>query len=263
MPQTKPYRGARINKFHPQARGLVAYYPMNGGIGNKIIDLVIPGESGTFGTFVAGYPTWGRVMQGLAVDCSVDRSPTISLSHLTSFADDVPWTIFWNMHLDTFDAAYQAVCCDSTSDARIFFRSDQFLFYNANSQSASFANPTFGTGTRNMGAIVCDGTDADNLSLYINGSFFNTQTLANTSWAFDTLCSLKVGGYALQGSIVDFGVVDNALSASEISQLHREPYGFIEQGIPLEALMHIAAAGGLSIPVAMLQHNHFNGGLNG
>ena len=47
MPVLKPIRGIRQNKSHPLARGLVGYWLLNEGTGEKAFDLSDNGNTGT------------------------------------------------------------------------------------------------------------------------------------------------------------------------------------------------------------------------
>jgi len=58
VPVLKPVRGIRLNKSHPLARGLVGYWLLNEGSGNKVFDLSGNGKTGTINgtiTWVADY----------------------------------------------------------------------------------------------------------------------------------------------------------------------------------------------------------------
>lgn len=74
----KPALGAALNRAHPQLRGLIAWWPLWEGSGNRAVDIVGQ-QHGTFGATTAS-PTWAGGRNGTAlsfdggddVDCGTD-----------------------------------------------------------------------------------------------------------------------------------------------------------------------------------------------
>ncbi len=239
----KPMLGTPINWAHPLAKGLVACFLMNEGSGNKIYDL--SGNRNTGSLVGNTYHLNGLVMDGGGDYVNLSGST----AYLTS-ATVSAWFIANNPGTDTFLLACTSDWGINTLYAYIRWSSDAILVWSWDSSGPriNLGSPPITAGRLNN--ITCTNSPSG-VILYLNG--VRVADNAQICWRIMINGSL-IGKYnsdttCFNGTICSQAIYNRALSAQEVQQLYQTPYAMFEQE-PIWNY-YVAAAGGLSIPVAM------------
>ncbi len=242
----KPFRGARINRTHPLARGLVAAYLMNEGGGNQIFDIA----NNNTGTFVNN-TSWDVGPNDKIIDLpGVDDYVNIP-SALANLSGSIA-TFICRVRVDAYDSNGVVLFGTNTGTSTWFqIIGDGSCVVMAN--TVAVVNTDFDNGEFRTLAFVSDGT---NSTVYNNGVNIGTDADAVTAFAagaknFHLGNWIAGATFDLNGALEWAYVFNQALSAPEIVQVHREPYAFIERSQSRGALFEEIMAAGI---VPILDH---------
>ena len=229
MPVLKPVRGIRLNKSHPLARGLVGYWLLNEGSGNKVFDL---SGNGNIGTFAGTAPSWTSGKFGSAVLLPGDDEyiGATKITGLTRFAISI-WV---------------KAAQDDPAATRIFF--SNYDGTNRNEFGGSSTNNRLNLYITNTLYYYWDGIDWDDTHwhhlattwdgttayLYFDGVQYSSTGSGDPS--DNNTQGLTIGdrtshpGAAIFSGLLDLPMIYNrALSPSEIALLYREPFCMFER----------------------------------
>ncbi len=225
----KPMLGRRINRSHPNAHGLVGAWLRNEGSGNTVADLSGNGNHEIFGAGAAS-PSWIAGDLGTAVAFGVGDTSTISSANNFGIIDTT--TIVVGVKFNSLSV-----------DQRVLSDADD----NFNNRIRHDSGPTrweihFDRGTAN--AVLYTHTPVLNQlyhiafvnragfqGFYIDG-IFKASTADNDALT-NTDSNAYILGSNLNGSIEYLYLYNRALSASQIAQLYREPFGMFEPVFPV------------------------------
>jgi len=226
---TKPYRGTQLNKTHPLARGLVGAWIMNEGVGSLVNDSI--GYSD--GSVWRNVPVW--TPDGILFDSTLDQriditSPgigAIGVSNYTVFATVTQKSVATNQGLIAFDNYNPTWVIDANGTLRIYDGGNK-----GNTTLSVFDN------VKTSVAWVRNSIASGGLSQYVNGvRDLNSYTHSDSILSPTTLVfgSDRVGGTntTYNGIIHNVYIFNVALTPSEISQLHQNPYAMFQQPTPV------------------------------
>ncbi len=252
-PNRRPPLQSRVNWQHPISRGLVACYLMNEGGGNQIFDI-----AGNYTGVFRNILSWVADQDGPAI--YFDGTNT-SITLPAGFAKYTDKFTISNWIKTTTDGRH-------TISRRKLSTATEYDFYLNSGVPRLYPGAVHDAATAvtdglwHNTAVVINGT---NSQFYLDGKpDGNTFNPTINGDAQDVRIGSWNGGNNNEfvGWMKNMLVFNQAKTASEVTQLYREPYCFIESPWPNRgALFEAAAAGGISMPVAMLQHDHFNGGI--
>jgi hypothetical protein len=241
----KPFLGTMLNKSHPLANGLVGCWLMNEGSGNKVYDL---SGNGNTGTITGAVWTAGRT--GNALKFTDDDYVTISQSVISSTEFSI---IGWEYSEGSTNVGY--FLGDSTDPANLYLRR----------QAADPGNYAGGIGDQEFAAFAVSRnawhqfaythTSAGIGLIYVDGVF--KANLAAASNFTSLQSNLYIGDRAdlarsFEGLLDIIYIYNRALTASEISQLYREPFCMFDYE-PIELWAASApAVGGVNAPTSVL-----------
>jgi|GEM_PF-1253406 len=234
----KPPIGARLNPYHPLARGLVGSWLFNERGGLIARD---SSGHGNHGTLVGG-PTWERGalnFDGTIANTRVDLGTTAFLHA------GVPFTVLASVNLTSYVNSYPGICRLKTNDIQNWelFLSDQNGYEPISFGSAGGAwvrlsqdlvgNGPFGDLTI---AVTYNGrgsTDAGNFRLYRDGG--GVPLKAGGTFASDSSTSAIgiEGGNEWNGLITYLHIYyGRAFSSAEVARFNESPYEMFEPPPP-------------------------------
>ena len=252
----KPFRGARLNRTHPLARGLVACYLMNEGGGNQIFDLT---GNGDIGLLNVGSPTWetGRNGPALSFDGTNDA---VTLPELTGLTDQITISVWINT---TAFAASEGYALATSAGTEPYQLGVQNGIGKIRLDATGNGIIDFDSGDTFSSITVNDGLwhnllftyDGANLKLFVDGVQDGQVALTGNVSPFNThFIGQRSDGSVKWNGLADFPLFFNrALSASEVSWLYREPYAFIERPLSKGALFEEIVVAGI---VPILDHHY-------
>ena len=226
----KPRLGVRINNGHLLAKGLVGCWIMNEGAGNTVADLSGNRNTGT----LVGDTHFVPGKFGPCLDFEGDGDyVTLGLGfNLIANQPGLPVSAWVKPNTTPPAASIDFVTKRSSTVFLLCWATNQnvaFEVYNASTESA-IGYYTDGIADTNWHHVVgvYNGT---NVKVYVDtiaggtvGNLTgNTRTVTGTT---------RISGpttASFNGSIDDVMIYDRALSASEIAQLYREPFGMFER----------------------------------
>jgi len=230
----KPTRGSLFNKSHPLARGLVGYWLLSEGSGNKVFDLSGNGKSLDF----YNSPIWTPGKCGSAILFDDGSSQYIGRSLVdTAIPTAAPMTMicWFNSNDITANQVLMSIAVagagglsvmglqargDVDQKARAFLRDEiQSWVYSASSD-------TFSANTWHQAVAVF--ASSTSRTVYLDGVAGTPETTSCTPAGLDTI---EIGrgesstpfGY-MSGLISHAMLYNRVLSASEIALLYREPF---------------------------------------
>ncbi len=246
----KPFRGARLNRTHPLARGLVACYLMNEGVGNQIFDI-----AGNHNGIFAGDTTWiaGRDGPVLTFDGAGDYVDVGTFPGL-DFATSHFSITAWIYHASVFASTWPGIFLVSPSFEMTFGidqTSDKIEIWTNNVNNA-FSNSAIPANVWSFIGLTYDQTT---FRFYINGQPDGTSVIASPAGAEATayIGGLGVANTYFNGLIGEVSIRNRVLSTPEMAQLHRELYAFIERPQSRGALFEEIVAVGI---VPILEHHY-------
>ncbi len=229
MPVLKPVRGIRLNKSHPLARGLVGYWLLNEGSGNKVFDLSGNGNTGTRGGtgIIWASGKFGRAQQFNGADDNI----TLGNNKFDFLASNSYTISVWvNADFLPTDTDYDRIIDLEGRIGYIQAISSTWVFgiYNGAALKEVSSATNYATGQWVHIVGVYD-KGADTVTIAIDGIIrATTGTVGTPDNSQDRNCLI---GCAYDASLRFFdGLIDHAmifnraLSASEIALLYREPF---------------------------------------
>jgi len=249
MPLLEPFRGARLNRSHPLARGLIACWPMNEGGGNTIYDL-----SGNYsiGSLI-GNAKWSPGKFGSCHDGDGDGDyidfgdkDIFSFGNGTS---DLPFTLsIWANGRTIANGVRAPLFCKS---AEYFFASytNNTLYGRISDNSAAAYHQrmvsSLGTyapnDTWHHFVMTYDGSAAQaGIKIYIDGIRRDSSSGSGGTYvAMENLTNsftvgrrtTALGGLDFDGLLDSPMLFNRALSAVEVAQLYREPFCMFDLAI--------------------------------
>ncbi len=241
----KPFRGARLNRTHPLARGLVAAYLFNEGGGNQVFDITQIGGTGTFQNDVS----WTAGIDGPAINFPGSDDAILLPNEVGNFTDDFSIVV-----------RYKTSAVNGTLVSRIDIVTQYLFFLDGSGRITLSDGVGFRAGVTNTsdglwhtGVLAVDGA---NSAIYLDG---NDDNISSTPTITGDAGGAFIG--ARRGTQVEFigdmsyvYFFNRALSASEAAQLSSDRYAFIERPLSKGALFaeEIVAAG----IVPILEHHY-------
>ena len=247
----KPIRGTQINRTHLHARSLVCGWVMNEGSGLYLHDLSGSANHGTLTNMTAADWVAGENGVELDFDGSNDHIRAASVS---GFSITASWTMLSRIYFDSRSANTPFTGFSGSSDEGIGLgvTSDDEL-------------KVFSPGeTPGEGSILSDHTyydvglvwDGTKFYAYLDGiEDYNVQPTGSDwqNWTWLDIGYRDIGGtdQYFDGQVVYCYLYQERLSDAVIKDIAERPYQMFEHE-DFPAWLYVeAAAGGLSIPVAM------------
>lgn len=252
--QMKPILGQQINWGHPLSKGLVGFWLMNEGTGNKVYDLSNNNNDGTLDG-----ASWVTSDKGYAIDFD-GTDDTITMQH----TDDLilnAFSIVLRIRTDQVASdSYMISHYDGTSQDGFYIRFDNnglMYFVVFVGGSPGICNSDVGVqATDTWFNIVATRDVSGFMQLYIDGkvqSTTDTQAGEIDSSAVLRLGTDYSGANDLDGKINYFYLYNRALTILEIQQLYREPFCMFRDPFPIELWQTAAALEEHSPQVIMIQ----------
>lgn len=229
---TKPILGEQIDWSHPLASGLVGCWLMNEGSGSTVQDLSGNGKHGTLGA-----TTWAAGKFGSCL--GFDGGDTINITGF-SLSGSYTWS-FWVCSTDT-TANTDLFDCQTGRMIVLWRQSDMLTLYDGNYR---YFGSTPSSGWHHV-VFVASATTLT-CSCYMDGvqsGITRTYTPVNIGGSVAIGSRYSGDDNYFNGLMSSCAIYNRALSASEIAQLYREPFGMIVQDRPELYVTAEAPAGG-------------------
>lgn len=241
MSAQKPPRGARLNRSHPLARGLVGFWLLNEGTGAKIFDLSGNGNDGT----LQGNISWTNGKLGSCPYSPGDEGDYILSKDIVDGLSAVT-AAAWVKTTDS--GVLLGECRDHTVNAANIFR------MLVGSELRVYVRNIDDTAAGAVGIIqINDGKwhhvvgvyNGNQILGYVDGKLDGTANLTGiikTNTYNFVMMDSGIHSYAAARLIglIDVPMVWNrALSASEITLLYREPFSMLRLGSELSRRLFI------------------------
>jgi len=177
----------------------------------------------------------GQLFQGEAYNFTQATKQYLTLSKDLEFADDTAWTLCFRVK-NTATANYKGLLGHNYTGgeyARIMIKSLSEVvpgihFYNDANNSVSWKS---GIGVIPQEGVIetyvikCDGSDADNLELFVNNASFGLQTLADTACTFNKIASTgSATTFFFDGVIYEIAAFKRELTYLELGKWHHGLY---------------------------------------
>lgn len=225
--------GLLLNTAHPLSRGLVGWWPMNEGAGERVNDISPYQNPGLFGNIAPSATSgWSGGPHGRAVQfdgsddiVSVPHAPQLALTgDMTAAA--------WVFHTST--ANYRSILIKGHVGAGypapfhmfVEITTGKVLFYFGNGSSQTgIDTPTMPLGSW---AFVCGTRLGSTITVYINGRYALSGSLGAQA-VTDAGTALGIGSrtpgtaYPMLGGIANARLYNRALSAAEVAELYANP----------------------------------------
>jgi len=227
----KPVLGSQLQLGHPLSNGLVGYWLMNEGSGDKVADLSGNGNTGT----LQGSTFWtpGRFGSALSFDRGTDDY--IDAGGVVHDLDNDQITVVVGCSLSTLN--YNSAICGQRGDADA--NSGWRFQFNTVPVGDVLSFGSFGNWDQSSTALNISANeqlhfaftyDKQNVVFYKSGALLSSH--ARTDAVIPSPRDLYLGAYNDQGSfstewngLIDYILIYNrALSAQEIQQLYISPF---------------------------------------
>lgn len=240
LPQQKPILGTQIN--WGTTDGLVGFWLMNEGSGNKVYDLSGNGHTGTFQTNIIWQS--GKFGSGLYFDGSSDRIDTDSNFNITTGLT----LLAWIRTSGTSDTYPRIINSEGDWGMLMHSNTGELHFYGSGIDTTfvSDANPDMRDGIWHQVVITYDG---DGIEGYVDNIHVGTiaKTGSLTAATTVTIGGRTAGNRSLLGNIDNAAIWNRALSASEINKLYSDPFYmlrpsfnlFLFGGLPVSAASQV------------------------
>lgn len=227
-----------VDKNHHLSKGLLRWWLLNDSAGSIVRDFSGNGKDGLM-TSMTPSTAWIGSNRGPALkfDGTDDYIDTDSIS----IADDTAWTFSaWiNLRTSKNYHGFSGNLYTTGSYARMYCGTTGSYIYlmNDNNGWVRWTGATPAPGNWFHFVIAVDGSDVDNIELYIDSVSKGINTKADTSYTLDKVGS---GGATatnmLDGSMQDVRLYNRRLSESEIKELYTNPYDNLISTMPLQII---------------------------
>jgi len=227
----KPRLGARINKGHPLAKGLVGYWLMNEGTGNTVQDLSLNNNIGTLVSDVIWQPgKFGPALYftGVTDYITVPDNGTLRFNSATQDFTISVWVNTLNE-----GAQYVIGKMEASDDGWRVLMAGGVVWFSVDDADVKGVTNIADGKWHHITAVA---NRPGNGQVYIDGVADGAPVSLTVAGAMDTTTPMIIGTipYATNSSeyvgLMDNISIDNrALSASEVAQLYREPFGMFER----------------------------------
>lgn len=246
-PFCKPPLNSSLDRNNPLANGLVAYWPFLENSGGLTYDLSGSGKTGTItgATWVPGkfgsclsFNGSGYVNYGAATSLEL-TTMTLSAWIKTNFTGN--YQVIINKQVSSTNRNYW-FAIHSTTNVLLFY------FYVGETNKTINGSTVVADGNWHHVVAVYDGSLR---YLYVDGKSDATPTSPGGNPNVGT-SNVYIGAEAgitrfFNGLLDNVMIFNRALSAAEIAQLYREPFGFIQKS-PLELWTYTPTVGG-TVPI--------------
>jgi len=234
--------GVGLNWAHPLNKGLVGYWAMQEGMGNKVYDLSGNGNTGTL-TGMAFPPTaasgWnpGRKGIGLQFDGADDyvdagNAASLNITNAITVSAWVKKSANPDAYGNIVGKGYVWQSWGDESDWGAFEMtqySDGRVFWGVRLQSASSVQRETTTAINEWTYLVGTFQVGNYIKIYKDGVLVSSASTGASPIKTNAhpvrIGGLVLPGYYFNGSIDDVRIYNRALSASEILELYINPYG--------------------------------------
>lgn len=234
--QLKPFRGARLNRTHPLAKGLVGCWIFNEGSGDKVYDLSGYGNDGDL-TNMDPATDWvgGKHGWALGFDGSDDYVSVPTPSGIMNSGTVAAWVKPYDVYVTAIHGIF-------ISGWGVNYQRIYILDYNIGGLhkfyiclgGSTLVNSTYDflVDTWQHVALSWEGSI---YYIYVNG----LQVITGTATALDGLSATsRIGGgpgqpnLVFNGAIDSVGIWNRVLLAEEHAHLYREPFCMFEEPAP-------------------------------
>jgi len=231
--QQKPMLGQQIDWNNPLTKGLVGCWLMNEGAGNVVQDLSGNGNTGVFGVGAAE-PSWtaGKFGPGISAWTADTIYAPINMAA-------PPYTLLaWFNHTSPYTTNSVVSIANSSQTHYLALMArgtvvSAFVYDGGNKFCDSVGTYSYGTWTQ--GVVVFESLTSR--KAYVNGGGVGSSAVAWTDHAPDrasmAVTADSTPGLSYFGKIDHVMIYNRALSASEIAELYRNPFCFIQEAFPV------------------------------
>lgn len=141
--------------------------------------------------------------------------PTYGGNNWVLFNDDTAWSMsFWQK---TATANYSIGHSGGSSGVALWGNGTVY-FRDRNGAAVTGIGTWANDANWNHITITADGSDTDNLTLYVNGSFVQTSSIAKTDFLLNSIGTAFTTDFV--GQLDEVWLTDSALSSTEVSSLY-------------------------------------------
>ena len=245
--QQKPPLGVPADKGHIlcPSSGL---WLMNEGSGNTVADLSLNGNNGTLVNSAYWVPDGVYLADSTSDFIGCGNKASLNCTNITVSTWVTPISGDTYPGLFEKNLSYEAYIY--LTHNRIYFRP----YVSGASNEISTVGSDFTYGVENHIAFTYDGVTA---KIYVNGVLKKSQDVGTPGPLDVNTNSLLLGsvatGHKLDGTIHKLYIYNRALSASEISQLYREPFCMFVDDMPVAMMYSYGAAPAPTGQVILIQ----------
>jgi len=220
--QPKAPVGSRLVRANPITKGLVGYWPMNEGAGDKVFDVSGHGLDGT-----CSGTTWGVSPNGSVLE--FDGSDTVTIPNPGWTLPDVTIVVWVRIDSDTGDYRFFRSTLDDY-ELQFYRRAVlgrlQVTWGDGTNWAYEYITNFTASGNWQCVAVTKQGTA---WRFYNNGVHIGSATGDSHD---AVLAASIVLGISLNGAMGQVGVWSRALSASDIASLFADPYQMVQSPAP-------------------------------
>lgn len=219
--------GLVLDRAHPLARGLVAWYPLNEGAGRRANDI---SGNGNHGTHILD-PSWtgtGGKLTGSALTLNGSTQyisvPTSASLGIVGDMSMVCWlkiaSYNWHMLFTKTNGGTPGPYSAYVNQVR-----GTIEFHRGNGTLDAYVEST-NPGPVNLWQFVAVTMAGTMVQHYLNGAANGSGTISTTIADYGNAMRLgsRADGFWLGGQMANWRLYNRALSASEVAQLVSEPY---------------------------------------
>lgn len=264
MALAKPYPWfPGINRYHPLARNVEAYWPFWEGVGKTVADVANPNPKALLGTLTNMDPAtdWVPTEKGWALDFDGASSQHVLVGQQAELQIKGPFAMASRFTMASGSATQGVVSQIAGSGAGywgIWIRSNNKIEVNYNQSGVGFTDASWTTAlTVGQTYDVVGQWDGSDLKLFVDGieraSTGATGVVTGGGSPDLVFGAITTSALFFDGTIEWVGIRSRSFVLNEIQQLHVDPYAL------LRPRRRMFAAAGLSIPIAMRHYMQMQG----